>query len=323
MRALNPATWWWLAIALVIFCTASANFWVLAAVALLSVSAIAFVVAGSNSEARSQNLRSLGFYLQLAGVVFAIRILFRVIFNLGFNPSDTVLVELPRLGLNLGFGQLALLGPVTAQNLGAGAIDGMRLAAIILSIAMANVLASPRQLLKTLPGALFEIASTISVALNLAPQLIESLQRVRRARRLRGRSAGLAALPSLVIPVLEDTLERSLALAASLDSRGFGRTTANRHPRLARTSSLLAVALIGIGAYTLLADSTNTWLAWVLLGAGTVCLGFALRLSQARGQRSVYNKAKWMPADFALLALAGCLVAVAWWGLFDWLAGIA
>ena len=323
MRALNPATWWWLAIALVIFCTASANFWVLAAVALLSVSAIAFVVAGSNSEARSQNLRSLGFYLQLAGVVFAIRILFRVIFNLGFNPSDTVLVELPRLGLNLGFGQLALLGPVTAQNLGAGAIDGMRLAAIILSIAMANVLASPRQLLKTLPGALFEIASTISVALNLAPQLIESLQRVRRARRLRGRSAGLAALPSLVIPVLEDTLERSLALAASLDSRGFGRTTANRHPRLARTSSLLAVALIGIGAYTLLADSTNTWLAWVLLGAGTVCLGFALRLSQARGQRSVYNKAKWMPADFALLALAGCLVAVAWWGHFDWLAGIA
>lgn len=323
MRALNPATWWWLAIALVIFCTASANFWVLAAVALLSVSAIAFVVAGSNSEARSQNLRSLGFYLQLAGVVFAIRILFRVIFNLGFNPSDTVLVELPRLGLNLGFGQLALLGPVTAQNLGAGAIDGMRLAAIILSIAMANVLASPRQLLKTLPGALFEIASTISVALNLAPQLIESLQRVRRARRLRGRSAGLAALPSLVIPVLEDTLERSLALAASLDSRGFGRTTANRHPRLARTSSLLAVALIGIGAYTLLADSTNTWLAWVLLGAGTVCLGFALRLSQARGQRSVYNKAQWMPADFALLALAGCLVAVAWWGRFDWLAGIA
>ena len=323
MRALNPATWWWLAIALVIFCTASANFWVLAAVALLSVSAIAFVAASSNSEARSQNLRSLGFYLQLAGVVFAIRILFRVIFNLGFNPSDTVLVELPRLGLNLGFGQLALLGPVTSQNLGAGAVDGMRLAAIILSIAMANVLASPRQLLKTLPGALFEIASTISVALNLAPQLIESLQRVRRARRLRGRSAGLAALPSLVIPVLEDTLERSLALAASLDSRGFGRTTANRHPRLARTSSLLAVALIGIGAYTLLADSTNTWLAWVLLGAGTVCLGFALRLSQARGQRSVYNQAKWMPADFALLALAGCLVAVAWWGRFDWLAGIA
>ena len=126
-----------------------------------------------------------------------------------------------------------------------------------------------------------------------------------------------------MIPVLEDTLERSLALAASLDSRGFGRTTANRHPRLARTSSLLAVALISIGAYTLLADSTNTWLAWVLLGAGTVCLRFALRLSQARGQRSVYNKAKWMPADFALLALAGCLVAVAWWGRFDWLAGIA
>jgi energy-coupling factor transport system permease protein len=316
--ALNPATWWWFSIALVVVCTASANIIVLATVAVASIATVSLISARLVGEAKNQNQRSQRFYLQLAALVLLIRVGFRVVFNLGFNSADTILVELPRLAINLGVGHLEILGPITAQNLLAGATDGLRLAAIILAISMANIMANPRHLLKTMPGALFEIASTISVALNLAPQLIDSLQRVRRARRLRGRSSGLAALPSLVIPVLEDTLERSLALAASLDSRGFGRSTANRHPALARTASLLAVALIGIGSYTLLADAANSWIAWVLLAAGAIALVAALSLSSTRGQRSVYNKASWMPTDFALLAFSVALVGLSWWAHFSW-----
>ena len=319
MRALNPATWWWLGLSFVVACTASANPLVFVAVAVVSVAATATVSVRLDREGKRQNLRSLRLYLLLAGTVLAIRLAFRVVFNLGLNPGDFVLANLPRLSINLGVGQLEILGPVTSQNLLAGAIDGLRLAAVILAVSMANILANPRQMLKSMPGALFEIASTISVALNLAPQLIESLQRVRRARRLRGRSAGLTALPSLVIPVLEDTLERSLALAASLDSRGFGRSTAGRHQRLARVSSLLAVALLGIGSYSLLADSSNPVLTWVLLAAGFVAIGISLRLSSTRGQRSVFNKAPWMPADFALIALALILVATFWWSHLSWL----
>ena len=157
------------------------------------------------------------------------------------------------------------------------------------------------------------------MALNLAPQLIESLQRVRRARRLRGRSDGLSALPSLVIPVLEDTLDRSLALAASLDARGFGRTTANLHPRLARTVSLLSVVLLGIGSYALLADAANSLAAWMLFATGALSMGVALRLSSTRGQRSVYNKARWAAVDFAVLAFSALLVAVSWWLDLPWL----
>jgi energy-coupling factor transport system permease protein len=59
------------------------------------------------------------------------------------------------------------LGPVTLQNLAAGAVDGMRLAAIILAVALATILANPRKLLKSLPGALFEVASAISVAFRI------------------------------------------------------------------------------------------------------------------------------------------------------------
>ncbi len=316
---LNPSTWWVLAIAGVILCTASSNVAVLAAISALSVFVVLVDSIRPNSESGDQKLKALRFYLQLAAFVLAVRVAFRLVFNLGFDESDTVLLELPRLAINIGIGEFQLLGPVSSTNLIAGAIDGFRLASIILVIAMANIQANPKVLLKSMPGALFEIASTVSVALGLAPQLIDSLQRVRRARRLRGRSAGITALPSLVIPVLEDTLERSLALAASLDSRGFGRTAANRFPRLARVTSLLSVALIGIGSYTLLADASTSWLAWSVLAIGAVCLGLALRLNSARGQRSIYNKAPWMPADFALIAIAGALVAGAWFADLDWL----
>lgn len=292
---------------------------VLASIAIISVLVVLTDAFRPETDGRNQKLGSLRFYLQLAAFVLAIRIAFRLVFNLGFDESDTVLLQLPRLAINLGIGEFQLLGPISSANLIAGATDGLRLAAIILVIAMANIQANPKLLLKTMPGALFEIASTVSVALGLAPQLIDSLQRVRRARRLRGRSAGLTALPSLVIPVLEDTLERSLALAASLDSRGFGRTAANRFPRLARVASLLSVALIGIGSYTLLADPSSSWVSWAFLAIGAICLGLALRLNSARGQRSVYNKATWMPADFAMIAIAGWLVAVAWFANLDWL----
>jgi len=257
----------------------------------------------------------LGFYVQLAAAVFAIRILFRVVFNLGANKSDAVIFDLPRFALNLGVGEVQLLGPVSLQALSAGAIDGLRLAAIILCVGMANIQANPRQLLKAMPGALFEISSTISVALNLAPQLIESLQRVRRARRLRGRSAGVSALPSLVIPVLEDTLERSLSLAASLDSRGFGRQTANAHPRLARISSLTAVCLLAIGSYALLTDNQHGWLAWATLAVSAFCLLVALRLSSTRGMRTIYNRDPWSAADAVTLGAAAVVVALAWSGV--------
>ena len=75
----------------------------------------------------------------------------------------------------------------------------------------------------------------VVVALTVAPQLVESVLRVRRARRLRGgagaRPAGAAA--ACCCPVLEDALDRSLRLAAAMDSRGYGRRgTATRRERL-------------------------------------------------------------------------------------------
>ena len=67
------------------------------------------------------------------------------------------------------------------------------------------------------------------------------LGRIREARRLRGRPVrGVAALRGLALPVLEGGLERSVALAASMDSRGLrpaGRGVAGRARRVAAAAT--------------------------------------------------------------------------------------
>ena len=56
------------------------------------------------------------------------------------------------------------------------------------------------------------------------------------------------------MPVLEDALERSLALAAGMDSRGYGRAAGADRGQRRRTGALMLVGLLGIcvGTYAVL-----------------------------------------------------------------------
>ena len=133
---------------------------------------------------------------------------------------------------------------MTAESLLAGLYDGMRLAAVLICVGAANALANPRRLLAALPAALYEVGTALVVALAVFPQLAESLQRVRRARRLRGEPGrGTRGLRSLVVPVLEDALERSLKLAASMDARGYGRSGSATAGQRRLTGTLLVGGL--------------------------------------------------------------------------------
>ena len=65
----------------------------------------------------------------------------------------------------------------------------------------------------------------------MLPQFADSVRRVRAAQALRGGETGrVGRLRRLLVPVLEDALERSLALAAGMDARGYGRAGGLRRP---------------------------------------------------------------------------------------------
>ena len=304
----QPGTWWLLGLGLAFSSSLSSNPWIL--LGLMAICTMIIVLARDEVAPWSN---SIGFYLALAGAVILLRLVFRIVFNYS-SSQDEVLLQLPQLTLNLGFGsQVSLFGDVSQAAILAGLTDGLRLAALILSIGLANSLANPRKLLKSTPAALYELATAISVAINLAPQLIESLQRVRRARSLRGRSNGLSALAGTIIPALEDTIDKSLSLAASMDSRGFGRrgTMSNTEVRIARTFSLIAISLILIGSYFLLTAGAPTFLALGVIGVGVGFLAAAARMASKRSNRTRYKKQKWASQDFLVFGFAVALVAAA------------
>jgi energy-coupling factor transport system permease protein len=309
----NPISWWLLALCLAVLAGSSSN-WVLQLV--IAISSLLTVFIFREDAPWSKSIR---FYIYLAIFVVVFRVIFRIIFNIPIPGAETAF-DLPSLEISLGFGpSVSLFGQVSFNALQSGATDGLRLAAIILAIAMATSLANPRRLLKSTPGALYEIASAISVAINLAPQLINSLQRVRRARMLRGRSKGLGAMAGIVIPVLEDAIDGSLSLAASMDARGFGRKgqQSKTEVLLSRLVSLLTIALIAIGSFLLLTSSENQLPAILVLFSGVVSTYFTIKLNSKASLRTRLKPEKWMLPDYVLLFLSTLFVLLA---LSGWVA---
>jgi energy-coupling factor transporter transmembrane protein EcfT len=70
------------------------------------------------------------------------------------------------------------------------------------------------------PSAIYEIGITLVIATSIFPQLATSSQRIKTAQQLRGTEK--VSLRSIALPLLEESLSRSLQLAASMDARGYG-----------------------------------------------------------------------------------------------------
>jgi energy-coupling factor transport system permease protein len=302
-RDVHPAAWWAWALGLAAAASQTTNPWLLA---LVTLTVSVLVVARRTDAPWALSFR---WYLYLGLLIVVLRVLFRVL--LGGGLGTTVLVDLPAVSLPSWAAGITLLGPVTSESLLAGLYDGMRLATILICVGAANALANPRRLLAALPAALYEVGTALVVALAVFPQLAESLERVRRARRLRGDPGkGTRGLRSLLVPVLEDALERSVMLAASMDVRGYGRSgTATRGERRL-TGSLLVGGLLGlcVGSYAFLDATAPRLLAWPMLVLGVLLAGGGFLAAGRRVQRTTYRPDPWRLPE---LVTAGSGVAAA------------
>jgi energy-coupling factor transport system permease protein len=300
-RSLHPGAWWLWALGLATAASRTTNPLLL----LLIVAVACLVVAARRPDA----VWALGFrfYIYLGLVVVIMRVLFRVLFGGGQGPH--VLVALPQIPLPGWAAGITLLGPVSAESVLSGLYDGMRLATMLICLGAANSLANPKRLLKSVPSALYELGTAVVVALSVAPQLIESVLRVRRARRLRaGPQKGAGALHGIIIPVLEDALDRSRGLAAAMDSRGYGSTRGQPRGSRRLTGGLVLGGLIGVcvGIYGLLDASTPRYLGAPMLGLGLVVAAFGLRASGQRMRRTRYRPDPWRAPEL-LVAGSGLL----------------
>lgn len=307
LTSLHPLAWWCWAIALGLAVSGTTNPLLLA---LVATAVVAVVVLRRSGAPWARSVRA---YLVLGAVVIGIRVVFQVL--IGSSAGETVLFTLPEVPLPEWAAGIRLGGAVTAEAVAFAVYDALRLAVMLLCIGAANSLANPRQALRSVPAALYEASVAVVIALSVAPQLIESAQRVHRARRLRGDSAkGLRALGAVALPVLTDAIERSLALAAGMEARGFGRTrgldTAGSLPLM-----LVASMAATLGAFLLL--STPWWApATALLVGGIAGVGLGLRLAGRRLQVTHYRPHPWRARETAVAAsglLAAALVLGVGW----------
>jgi len=307
VRELHPGAWWIWALGLAAAASVLTNPFLL----LLEIAVAGFVVVMRRSDQPWS--RSFRLYLLLGLVIIAVRVGFRMLVGGGLvTPEDTVLIDLPRIPLPHWVLGIHLLGPVTAASILAGLYDGLRLATIVICVGAANALANPKRLLKALPPALYEIGTALVISVSVLPQLAESVQRVRRARELRGSSdRRMGRMRRIVVPVLEDALERSLALAAGMDARGYGRSGSTPVGQRRLTGGLLLAALVGIGAgsYGLLDETAPRWMSTPMLALGIVLAVGGLWSAGRRVRRTRYRADRWRAEDVGV-ALTGLCVGL-------------
>jgi energy-coupling factor transport system permease protein len=263
-RLLHPGAWWLWALGL-----AYASMRTNDPLLLLTIAAVAAVVVAAR-RGRAPWARAYGLLLKLGALTVVVTMLLQVL--LGARYPGHTLVTLPSAALPHWLGGISLGGAITGEALLNAFVSGLRLAVLIACFGAANALAHPARLTRILPAALYEVGVAVVVALTFVPSLAESVVRIRAAQRLRGRSvAGLRGIRGVAVPVLEEALERAIALAASMDSRGYGRRT--HLPVLTRRLSgsgvLLGLAAAVAGTYQVIAAGNGHRIGVVLLGGGT------------------------------------------------------
>jgi len=307
-RDLHPVAWWLWALGLATAASLTTNPYVL--LLLIGVACLA-VAARRSAQPWADSFR---IYLWLGVAIVMIRVLFRIL--LGGGDGGQVLIHLPEIPLPQWTLGLRLLGPVTQEALLAGLYDGLRLAAIVICVGSANALANPKRLLRSVPPALYEVGSALVVAVTVLPQLAESVRRVRAAQTLRGGDTGrVRGLRRILVPVLEDALERSLALAAGMDTRGYGRSggAAPRERRTTGALMLLGLGAVCLGVYGALDRTTPVWLGRPMLVVGVALSVVAIRLAGRRVARTKYRPDQWRWPELVVAASGVLVGAAGWW----------
>ena len=233
-RVLHPLVWWIWAAALAIAIARASS----VLLAFATVGAVAIVVHTKSEKAPWS--RSFRWSLKVGLWVITIRTLTGVL--IGVPGFGRTLFRIPQIPLPSWMPGIRIGGNVTYERLTATAHDGIMLAAIIACLGAAASLASPHRLLRSLPVMVYEFGVAVVIATSILPQLVASSARIRQAQRLRGQNTrGVKGWRRLALPLLEDSLARSLDLAAAMDARGYGfsRKRSRYRPSRWKTSEYL------------------------------------------------------------------------------------
>lgn len=241
---LHPLTWWIWSFAVAIAVARMNN----PLFAFIAVGVVGLIVMAQREDAPWG--KSFNWTLKLAIWILMIRTFIGVI--IGVPIPGTTLFTLPRVPLPDWMPGIRIGGAVTLERTSSALSEGVIICAIIVIFGAAASLTSPHRLLRVLPIYVYEFGVAVVIATSVLPQLVSSVARIRQAQLLRGQNTkGFASYKRVAIPLLEESLARSLDLAAAMDARGYGYSRKRSRYRpitwKARDSAVVVSALIVMG----------------------------------------------------------------------------
>ena len=240
-KPLHPLTLWVSAILLAVGVVALDNAWI----AIAIVGAVALLVYLRRDGSPWQ--ASFNLSLRIGATILVIRTIVGIL--IGVPIPGTVLFKLPILDLPSWMPGIRVGGSVTLERLSSSLHEGVIIATMIALFGAATSLTSPHKLLRVTPSFIYEIGITLVIATSVFPQLATSARRIRTAQKLRGIEN--IRIRSIAIPLLEESLSKSLQLAAAMDARGYGisRKRSRYRPQkwLMRDNYILLGTLITVG----------------------------------------------------------------------------
>ncbi len=240
----HPLTWWIFSLTLAISVVRVNSPWF----ALSAVGAMSAIVFFARENAPWG--RSFNWTLKLAIWIIAVRAAIGVL--IGVPIPGTVLFKVPVLPLPHWMPGIRIGGDVTLERLSSSISEGIVICAMIVIFGAAASLTSPHRLLRVLPIYMYEFGVSVVIATSVLPQIVSAVSRIRMAQRLRGQKAhGLKSFKRIAIPLLEESLARSLDLAAAMDSRGYGISKKRSRYRPIKwatvDTSVIAAGLLVVG----------------------------------------------------------------------------
>jgi len=212
--SLHPLTWWIWSF-LIAISVARLNSPIFA---IASVGVTAVIVYSQRDDAPWG--KSFSWTLKIAAWILSIRTVIGVL--IGVPIPGTTIFTLPIIPLPHWMPGIRIGGAVTLERLSSALSEGVIICAMLVIFGAAASLTSPHRLLRVLPIYIYEFGVAVVIATSVLPQLVTSVARIRQAQRLRGQKAkGFKSYKRVAIPLLEESLARSLDLAAAMDSRGY------------------------------------------------------------------------------------------------------
>jgi len=244
--SLHPFTWWLWAFGLAIAIVRFDSTWF----SVSCVGAVMVIVYSFRDDAPWA--KSFDWTLKLSLWILALRTFIGI--TIGVPIPGTEIFRLPIVPLPSWMPGIRIGGGVTLERLSSALSEGLLICSIIVIFSAAASLTSPHRLLRVLPVYIYEFAVAVVIATSVLPQLVTSVKRIRMAQRLRGQDTrGFTSWKRVAIPLLEESLARSLDLAAAMDSRGYG--VSKKRSRYRPISWHLKDSLVVISAFGLVVIS--------------------------------------------------------------------